>query len=126
MRKVTVAFCAVVLAAFAWAEDRVSSDAEQAASEVVAPKEEPVKISSSDTADDMSWWTVDSGGGVSSGGSFSLEGTIGQPESGVSSHCGYVLSGGHWSGTEDFEHLFCDGFESGDFSFWSSIAGKSR
>lgn len=43
-------------------------------------------------------YTVDGGGGVSSGGVYVLEGTIGQPDTGVNSAGVYVLSGGFWSG----------------------------
>jgi len=32
------------------------------------------------TGFDVSWWTVDGGGGVSSGGGFEVTGTIGQPD----------------------------------------------
>jgi hypothetical protein len=48
---------------------------------------------------DLSWWTVDSGGGNSHGGSFILNGTIGQPDAGtVASGGGYTLAGGFWHG----------------------------
>ena len=45
---------------------------------------------------DLSWWTVDSGGGSSTGGSFTLQGTIGQPDTGVLGGA-YTLSGGYWT-----------------------------
>ena len=32
---------------------------------------------------DLSWFTIDGGGGISTGGDFSLSGTIGQPDAGV-------------------------------------------
>jgi hypothetical protein len=48
---------------------------------------------------DLSWWTVDGGGGASSGGDFSLSGTIGQPDTGVPMSGGeYALTGGFWAG----------------------------
>lgn len=47
---------------------------------------------------DLSWWTVDSGGGSSSGGSYSLNSSIGQAEPGTFSGGGYLLSGGFWFG----------------------------
>lgn len=48
---------------------------------------------------DLSWNTVDGGGGTSStGGNFSLGGTIGQPDAGVSSGGVYTVSGGFWPG----------------------------
>ncbi len=48
-------------------------------------------------APDLSWWTIDNGGGLdSSGGSFQLSGTIGQPEAGVLTGGPYRLLGGWW------------------------------
>ena len=32
---------------------------------------------------DISWYTIDGGGGSSSGGNFSISGTIGQPDAGL-------------------------------------------
>jgi hypothetical protein len=47
----------------------------------------------------IDWWTIDDGGAISStGGDFSLAGTIGQPEYGTSSAESYSLSGGFWGG----------------------------
>jgi len=45
------------------------------------------------------WWTVDGGGGTSTGGGYTLDGTIGQPDAGtLDAICGYppVLEGGFW------------------------------
>jgi hypothetical protein len=48
---------------------------------------------------DLSWWTIDGGGGTSSGNSYTLNGTIGQPDAGtLSSGGGYTLTGGFWHG----------------------------
>ena len=48
---------------------------------------------------DLSWWTVDSGGYTfSAGGSYSLGGTIGQPDAGALSGGSYTLAGGFWGG----------------------------
>lgn len=47
---------------------------------------------------DLSWWTVDGGGGASSGGAYTLDGTIGQPDVRAMSGGAYVLSGGFWGG----------------------------
>jgi hypothetical protein len=49
---------------------------------------------------DLSWWTVDAGGYTfSTGGSYSLGGTIGQPDAGPTlSNGGYSLTGGFWTG----------------------------
>ena len=41
-------------------------------------------------------WTVDGGGGTSTGGSYTLSGTIGQPDAGVLSEGTYTLIGGFW------------------------------
>ena len=45
---------------------------------------------------EISRGTVDGGGGFSSGGSFELEGTVGQPDAGFSTGDGFELSGGFW------------------------------
>lgn len=48
---------------------------------------------------DLSWWTVDGGGGTSSGKGYTLNGTIGQPDAGALSSGGeYTLTGGFWHG----------------------------
>jgi len=50
----------------------------------------------------LDWWTVDGGGAVSStGGSYSLGGSIGQPDAGTSSGGAYTLAGGFWGGVEN-------------------------
>ncbi len=47
---------------------------------------------------DLSWSTIDGGGGTSAGGQFSLTGTIGQPDAGVTLTGGqFSLTGGFWS-----------------------------
>lgn len=47
---------------------------------------------------EISWWTVDGGGGTfSSGGDYDLGGTIGQPDTGTAIGGGYALSGGFWA-----------------------------
>lgn len=48
---------------------------------------------------DLSWSTVDGGGGTSSGGTFSLSGTVGQPDASTAMTGGtYTLRGGFWAG----------------------------
>ncbi|MCH7791777.1 MAG: hypothetical protein IID31_05810 [Planctomycetes bacterium] len=47
---------------------------------------------------DISWYTIDCGGGPSAGGSFQLSGTIGQHDAGVMSGGPFTLTGGFWSG----------------------------
>lgn len=46
---------------------------------------------------DLSWNTIDGGGGVSSGGQYILRGTIGQPDAGYMAGGDYELVGGFWS-----------------------------
>lgn len=47
---------------------------------------------------DLSWYTIDGGGGASSSGDFNLTGTIGQPDAAYSSGGDYELLGGFWPG----------------------------
>ena len=50
---------------------------------------------------DLSWWTVDGGGGTfSTGGDYTLGGTIGQPDAGLMTGGDYTLGGGFWGGCE--------------------------
>jgi hypothetical protein len=44
------------------------------------------------------WWTVDGGGGTSSGTGYSLSGTIGQTDAGAMAGGNYSLAGGFWGG----------------------------
>lgn len=45
---------------------------------------------------DLTWNTVDGGGGASSSGSYVIDGTVGQSDAGVMSGASYTLSGGFW------------------------------
>jgi hypothetical protein len=58
--------------------------------------------------------TIDNGGGLSSGGEFSLTGTIGQPDASqkVATGGGFTLSGGFWANTTIDEVIFKNSFES--------------
>jgi hypothetical protein len=48
---------------------------------------------------EVSWWTVDGGGGTLSNGTYSLSGTVGQPDVGPAlENGGYTLVGGFWYG----------------------------
>lgn len=48
---------------------------------------------------DLTWSTIDGGGAMfSTGGGYSLGGTIGQPDAGLLSGGGYTLAGGFWGG----------------------------
>ncbi|MDX2199572.1 MAG: hypothetical protein SF069_11450 [Phycisphaerae bacterium] len=60
------------------------------------------------------WFTIDGGGGTSSGAGFTVSGTIGQPDAGVLTGGGFTLSGGFWPGIlpdgELLGDMNCDGF----------------
>ena len=45
----------------------------------------------------INWSTIDGGGDTSSGGQFSINGTIGQPDANRMSGDNYTLAGGFWS-----------------------------
>lgn len=47
---------------------------------------------------DLTWHTIDGGGGTSTSGGFTLSGTIGQPDAGTMSGGGFQLAGGFWAG----------------------------
>ena len=47
---------------------------------------------------DLSWHSIDGGGGFSAGGGFELEGTIGQPDAGFVTGGDFELAGGFWAG----------------------------
>jgi len=49
-----------------------------------------------DWAPYVPWSTIDGGGGASSGGGFTISGTIGQPDAGAMSGGGFTLAGGFW------------------------------
>jgi hypothetical protein len=55
-----------------------------------------VSVASAQGGYDLSWWTVDGGGGTASGGSYTLTGTIGQPDAGVLTGGDYTFGGGFW------------------------------
>jgi hypothetical protein len=58
---------------------------------------------------ELSWSTIDGGGGTSSGGSYVVMGTTGQPDAAYSAGGGYELLGGFWPGGPlcfvDFHHF---------------------
>ncbi len=58
---------------------------------------------------ELSWRTIDGGGGTSMGGTYIVRGTIGQPDAGVMSGGDYEFLGGFWPGEPscvvDFEHF---------------------
>jgi hypothetical protein len=56
-------------------------------------------LSSPQSSYSIDWYTIDGGGATAStGGSYSLGGSIGQPEAGSLSGGSYSLKGGFWSG----------------------------
>ena len=56
---------------------------------------------------DLTWSTIDSGGAMfSTGGTYSLGGTIGQPDAGSMLGGSYSLTGGFWSGRPAIHSVF--------------------
>ena len=57
--------------------------------------------------------TIDGGGGTSTGGDFSLTGTIGQHDADPQPATGgtYALAGGFWANAESADHVFKSGYE---------------
>ncbi len=56
-------------------------------------------LTSSSQSYDLSWWTVDGGGGtLHAQGGYSLSGTVGQADAGLLEGSGYALSDGFWAG----------------------------
>ena len=47
---------------------------------------------------DLTWSTVDGGGGASTGGGYLLSGTVGQPDAGMMAGSAHTLIGGFWGG----------------------------
>lgn len=78
---------------------------------------------------DVNWFTMDGGGGASTGGPYSLSGTIGQPDAGRMSGGTYSLSGGFWSGADRFDSdsiptLAIEKLDTGVRVFWPVLATK--
>ncbi len=46
----------------------------------------------------LPWWSADGGGGLSTGGGFSLQGVIGQPDAGLMQGGDFSLAGGFLGG----------------------------
>lgn len=44
----------------------------------------------------IDWFTIDGGGGTSTGGVYAVSGTIGQPDAGTMSGGNYTIQGGFW------------------------------
>ena len=55
----------------------------------------------------VDWFSVDGGGGESTGGSYQLEGSIGQPDAhGAASGGTYQVEGGFWYGAGTGTHVY--------------------
>jgi hypothetical protein len=48
---------------------------------------------------DLSWHSIDTGGGTCSGGGFTLVASVGQPDAGMMTGGGYTLAGGFLAGS---------------------------
>ena len=55
---------------------------------------------------DLTWQTMDSGGGRGSGGTYRIHSTVGQPNAGETSGGDYGLQGGFWPITQAEDGLF--------------------
>ena len=55
-------------------------------------------LGQTDARYELNWSTIDGGGGQSSGGPYTLTGTIGQPDAAYSAGGQYELLGGFWPG----------------------------
>lgn len=72
------------------------------------------------------WSTIDGGGGASTGGTFTVTGTIGQPDAGshADGTAATVILGGYWGPRLGAaSQFFGDGFETGDLSRWTATQG---
>jgi hypothetical protein len=74
---------------------------------------------------DLSWHTMDGGGGISSGGGFTLHGTIGQPDAGPAggpmAGAGFELTGGFWAASAPDAPCYADCDESGSLDFFDFL-----
>ena len=81
---------------------------------------------------ESSWYSVDSGGGVSTGAEFQVVGSIGQFDAHRSSGNSFEVFGGVLAlvpetGCADLANgIFCYGFESGTLNLWTSAIGLAR
>ena len=55
---------------------------------------------------DLTWFTVDSGGGASGGGGYTASGSIGQPDAAILAGGGYTLVGGFWGGAPSLYNIY--------------------
>jgi hypothetical protein len=80
-----------------------------------------LSVSTANADYSISWHTIDGGGGQSSGGTYTLTGTIGQHDAAYSAGGDYELLGGFWPGGplcfvefEDFARFAEQWLDSGD------------
>ena len=66
----------------------------------------PIVLALANNGYDLSWWTVDGGGGSSTAGSYTLSGTAGQPDPSVLAGGSYTLTGGFWSAASQGQLLY--------------------
>ena len=64
----------------------------------------PAAVAQTGGGYDLSWHTVDGGGGTSSGGGYTVTGTAGQPDTGTLSGGSYTVAGGFWAGLAQALH----------------------
>jgi hypothetical protein len=57
----------------------------------------PIARAQSGGGYDLSWSTIDGGGGTSTGGAYALSGTIGQADAGAQAGGTYTAGGGFWA-----------------------------
>jgi hypothetical protein len=53
---------------------------------------------------ELTWSTIDGGGGSSNGGGYTLDGSIGQADAGNLSGGAYTLGGGFWGGVPSLNY----------------------
>ena len=64
---------------------------------VILPATTSIVLAQGGSEYTLFWWTVDNGGGLSQGGAFALNGTLGQPDAGTAMSGGqFSLQGGFW------------------------------
>jgi len=75
----------------------------------------------------IDWFTIDGGGGTSTGGVFSVSGTVGQHDAGAMSGGAFTLQGGFWTGaiaiqTPGAPYLYISNLTSGVIVYWERPA----
>jgi len=63
-----------------------------------APQRSNAALSLAQSGFEISWWTVDGGGGSAGGTGYRLSGTLGQPDAGRLTGGAFTLGGGFWCG----------------------------